>query len=685
MASALYVARCLSVDGATVSIELQIVHPDISEFGTDRLFAWKLLHEWVSPADDGTDVELASRYVKSVKLSPLRNAKKKHVGKDFYTVTRVGEQKPSVTYTIVVTEPLLLSGIKAGDSDEVYDFVEPGKGDALVPPPKVSKPKPSKPKKAAAAPDIPVKTYADLRQLALEGIRKHGGSWSSYLIENGMIDRWAQTERDAQILSYLEFLTPEHRVAAACVVALTRLRARQTEAAKAFLSYAESHYQASEDYNWSAGGGLCALWWRLQKESQADALFARIETEQTERKTNHNQAVHVRFSILAQGGKWDRAEQLIPSLLKDGSYRADLLVPGVLAAWEDHPSLFAKVMDHWQMRADERSMSNYELSTELCRREVARGTPEKYLASALRWHHVLDGSTAAAIALLRTEQNDPNRAIADAQTVLSTPQLGSYVQEYGLAVLTRHARPLADRFVEQNLPTWLRDGYGHGFLAAADRTELLGKHLENHPAYRPASVARLFHDRGAAIAMIKQAMTADMQLGGSHFVDLVDLGERAFVDEQLRSALLRLAKEPTRQRDLPCRSLAMTAAQVGMPEHGFAAIKLPGPALRRYSASDMVSGAVSVRDFGTAYAAAMLVPDDDSNGRVSSLIQGVLRGADEQFLQGPRALPLSVRDVDYARALCAAGERDAVAWMLSAHRQTLSDAEKRAISELLAK
>ena len=69
----------------------------------------------------------------------------------------------------------------------------------------------------------------------------------------------------------------------------------------------------------------------------------------------------------------------------------------------------------------------------------------------------------------------------------------------------------------------------------------------------------------------------------------------------------------------------------------------------------MVSGAVSVRDFGTAYAAAMLVPDDDSNGRVGSLIQGVLRGADEQFLQGPRALPLSVRDVDYARALCAAG------------------------------
>ena len=112
------------------------------------------------------------------------------------------------------------------------------------------------------------------------------------------------------------------------------------------------------------------------------------------------------FSILAQGGKWDRAEQLIPSLLKDGSYRADLLVPGVLAAWEDHPSLFAKVMDHWQMRADERSMSNYELSTDLCRREVARGTPEKYLASALRWHHVLDGSTAAAIALFadRTER-----------------------------------------------------------------------------------------------------------------------------------------------------------------------------------------------------------------------------------------------------------------------------------------
>ena len=78
--SALYVARCLSVDGATVSIELQIVHPDISSLEPIGCLR-KLLHEWVSPADDGTDVELASRYVKSVKLSPLRNAKKNTLAK----------------------------------------------------------------------------------------------------------------------------------------------------------------------------------------------------------------------------------------------------------------------------------------------------------------------------------------------------------------------------------------------------------------------------------------------------------------------------------------------------------------------------------------------------------------------------------------------------------------------------
>ena len=238
-----------------VSIELTIVHPDVAEFGTDRLFAWKLLHEWVSPADDGTDVELASRYVKSVKLSPLRNAKKAHVAKDFYSVARKGDANPTVTYTIVVTDPALLSGIHPGDTDEVYDFVESGKGDALTPPPKAVKPKTAKQKKPAKAMEIPDRTFADLRLAALEEIRKYG-SWSDYLVDQGMIERWAETESDAQILSYLEYLEPTHRVSGACLVAIARLRSGQVDAAKALLSYAESLYQPADDYNYGAAGGL---------------------------------------------------------------------------------------------------------------------------------------------------------------------------------------------------------------------------------------------------------------------------------------------------------------------------------------------------------------------------------------------------------------------------------------------
>ena len=43
MASALYVARFVAKEGATVQIRLTLVHPDVSEFGTDRLWGWKLL------------------------------------------------------------------------------------------------------------------------------------------------------------------------------------------------------------------------------------------------------------------------------------------------------------------------------------------------------------------------------------------------------------------------------------------------------------------------------------------------------------------------------------------------------------------------------------------------------------------------------------------------------------------
>lgn len=695
MASALYVARCLSVEGAVVAIELTIVHPDISEFGTDRLFAWKLLHEWVSPDEDGSDVELASRFVKSVKLSPLRHAKRAHVAKDFYTVKRTGEANPSVTYTITVTDPALLSGIKAGDSDEVYDYVEPGKGAALTSPPKASTPRTSRAKSAdlatkrskkqAAAPVMTPKTLADLRQVALEGVRKFGGSWSGYILEHGMIERWAETQSDAQILSSLEYLQPCHRIGGAALLALSRLRAGQTDAARSLLLYSESLYQdhAADDYNYSAGGGLMALWWRLNQESKADALFDQVVAEQLARQTHPNQASHTLFTFLTHGARWDRAAQLIPSLLKDGSYRDDLLVPGVLAAWEEQPSLFVNVMDHWQRRSERSSMCNYELSAALIHRMFQRGTPEAYLDAIARWHRVLDTGTAAVCALLQAERLDPQRAIPYAQKFLTHPELGSYLAEYCLAVLARHVPKQCESFVSANLAAWHKGGFGHAFLAATGIPSMLQEFSQLHPLRSPGSVARHLSDRAEATALLKQAVSVSSSLGGQSLIDLVDLGERAWVDERLRKELTRLSAEPTRSRDLSCRALAATAAQVGMPEHGFAAIKLPGPALRRYSASDMTQGAVSVRDYTTAYAALMLVPDEDSNSRVSTAIQSVLRVELDRHIHGPRAIPLAVCDIDYARALAAVGERDGVAWMLSAYRARLSESDRKTLTALL--
>jgi len=39
MARPLYFERFVAKQGAIIKVELSIIHPDVSEFGTDRLFA----------------------------------------------------------------------------------------------------------------------------------------------------------------------------------------------------------------------------------------------------------------------------------------------------------------------------------------------------------------------------------------------------------------------------------------------------------------------------------------------------------------------------------------------------------------------------------------------------------------------------------------------------------------------
>ena len=120
-----------------------------------------------------------------------------------------------------------------------------------------------------------------------------------------------------------------------------------------------------------------------------------------------------------------------------------------------------------------------------------------------------------------------------------------------------------------------------------------------------------------------------------------------------------------------------------MPELGFAAIKLPGPAVRRYSASDMAAGAACVGDYTTTMAALQLVPEGDANGRVSAAIQSGLRAADQRHVGGPRAVPLAVIDETYARSLMAVGDRLGLSWMLAAHGDALPKPLRAAIDAFL--
>jgi len=128
MSLALYLATVVAKQRKTVKVELTINHPDEHAFGTDRLFAWKILAHWVSPDDETTDpVALANRYVKTVTLAPLKGAKVAKTHDDFFTIQR-GKGTPNVVYTIEVTDPALLATVAVDDSAEMYDFVEAGKG-----------------------------------------------------------------------------------------------------------------------------------------------------------------------------------------------------------------------------------------------------------------------------------------------------------------------------------------------------------------------------------------------------------------------------------------------------------------------------------------------------------------------------------------------------------------------------
>lgn len=651
MASPLYFERFVAKQGAIIKVELSIIHPDVSDFGSDRLFAWKLLYDWVSPTDDqedsGNDVAMASRYVKSVKRSSVKNAKIKHRAKDYFTVTRTNDKNPQVVYTIEVTHAALLDGIKVGDGDELYDYVEPGKGKALTKPPQNTKSSAAKQSKGKTSENTPTpRTYDDLRTMALEGIQRCGGTWSDYLIEQGILQRWARNASCDTLQSWLAFLPPSFRVQGAALVGIDRFVANRVDDAKKLLQYAESQYVAKDDYNLAASSGLAALWWRLGQQQKADEMFQRVRDSMTQHQAHQTGMVHTLLSVAALGGQWELVQQLIPQALSHGDYLASRLVLGATAAWEGQESVFAALLDRWTAAVGNDShRKSQELSESLLHRALDRGEPENYLAMMIRWPKIIQDFQYGFIALLKTEQKSPKLAVSLAETLLHQEDWHSSLHQQSFAVLSRHARKRAQEYVQSQLLQWQEGGYGLPYLAAMGMETELRQILVKALRVDHYSIAQHTPNRALAIASLKAAQAESADPNPLFLLPLVDLGERAWVDQQLERKLAVIAQLPPKDRDLRCRYFASAAAQVGRPELGFAAIRLPGPAVRRYAASDMVRGAAAVGDFTTAYAALQLVPEGDANGRVSTAIQCAVRTADSREIDGPRALPLAVLDV----------------------------------------
>lgn len=122
MSTPLYYVKVLKKRGSIIELLLTITHPDVSDFGADRVFAWELLAPWVAVEDEDNDPRaLAERHIRRVEQAKLAHAKVvKRTAKAIFVERHSEESEPSLVYTIEVFDRELLGGISLGDDDDVY-------------------------------------------------------------------------------------------------------------------------------------------------------------------------------------------------------------------------------------------------------------------------------------------------------------------------------------------------------------------------------------------------------------------------------------------------------------------------------------------------------------------------------------------------------------------------------------
>ena len=617
MSSPLYYGEFLSKKGAVVHYRLTIVHPDVSELGRDARFAWRLLSDWISPDEvEADDAANAHRYIKNVELSAVRGGTVVKRAADHLRVQRAGDAQPSVVYRITVTDPKLLTGIKKGDADEVYQFVDVARPAA--------KPR-SKPVGATAP-----KTYDDLRTYALELVRGNAGSGSDTIVHDLLLE-WAAGACDADVERWLGYLAPAWAATGAGLVAVQRERANKHASAKTLLAFAEAKLAKTKKYDRGSGlTGVVAARWRLGKAKEAEEAEAAFRARLADAATEHRDGEIAALILMAAAGQQPaRIAEVLghPAFADlDGELRDAMVVAVVELLADGNVKTGRILLDAWTKHRPDRSP---ELTDALVRHFAH--DPADYFELLLAYPEILDGRESAPL-FAELARREPKVAVRVALRILDDASLRSCLGAAALEVLATRAPDRLGAHAKTREP---------GELAALGRTK---QALVALPKVTEVHVAREIAVHAAApalaIAALKRAIECSSDPDPRCYVPLAKLGEASWVAERLATVIAELRTKSPAQRDLPCRGLAQSAAEVGLVELAFAAAKLPTAAMRPYSAEAMVDGFARTGDFTNALAALELVPDDGPNGRVRAAVDVALRAARE----GQRAYRLRVTD-----------------------------------------
>jgi hypothetical protein len=311
----------------------------------------------------------------------------------------------------------------------------------------------------------------------------------------------------------------------------------------------------------------------------------------------------------------------------------------LLADGFDRP--FSELMTRWSLGAPPHG--DPAGSRELLRYFLRLGKPEEYLALVARYPKLLCDPQHPLVALSTLETRDAAKAVEQAEVLLGVADTLHYaIPPKLVALLTAHAPSKAESWAKKNA----KKLGGHDrsrfvFLAALGQTDPVRKglkELEGDSAL--LQIAEVTPSHGLAVEVLKAYSTP----GRLAATALVDLGERAWVDEQLEKTVAKIARMAPKARNHWVGGLAFTAGTVGRFDLALKIFSLSTKSAGAVSAHHCVRGCASVGDWTSAWAALHHVPDNGSGGRVSTAVHFGLEEALDAPFSGPRAYPLRARE-----------------------------------------